>query len=106
MILKAITSWSWLLIQPFFQVLSAQEVQALAKVLQVTPRLRLNIQGSIHSRQPLLSLLLAFITTSSKAYVHADANRKSSRVCMTRTELPQTARISARTELVACLDWL
>ena len=32
--------------------------------------------------------------------------REASKVCITRTELPQTARMSARTEFVACLDWL
>mmetsp|Transcript_45779 Transcript_45779/g.118437 ORF Transcript_45779/g.118437 Transcript_45779/m.118437 type:complete len:215 (-) Transcript_45779:57-701(-) len=30
----------------------------------------------------------------------------SSRVCSTRTLLPHTARMSASTEFVACLDWL
>mmetsp|Transcript_6327 Transcript_6327/g.18698 ORF Transcript_6327/g.18698 Transcript_6327/m.18698 type:complete len:215 (+) Transcript_6327:682-1326(+) len=30
----------------------------------------------------------------------------SSRVCKTRTRSPQTARMSARTDCVACFDWL
>ena len=90
------------------KVLSAKEVKALPEMLQVTPGLGLDVQSSVHAGQPLPALLVSAHVTwaQSETLVAASTllKRESSRVWITRTELPQTARMSAKTEFVACLD--